>query len=110
MDSSSNKIHDFLLEFNDRDSFTEKMGFLCNYSLSEDELGIVLDQIPLTYKKYYETLGPNRLFSLGYNITRIEREYQATLFNKDDLKAQIYFRYQEGQRYSRNSIKDFKEI
>ena len=103
---TSYKIHDFLTEFNDRDSFTEKMGFLCNYPLSDDELGIILDQVPLNYKKYYETLGPDRLKALGYHITKVEREYQATLFNKDDLKAQIYFKYQLNHKYSRNSIKE----
>ena len=105
-DNSSNKIHDFLLEFNDKKTFREKMGFLCNYPLSENERGVVLDQIALDFKKYYETLGPERLKALAYNITNIEKEYNATLFNKDDLKAQIYFRYQEGQRYSRNLIKE----
>ena len=105
-DSSSNKIHDFIADFIDKQTFPEKIGMLCTYPLTDDERGIVLDQIPLTYKKYYETLGPERLKCLGYNITKIEREYQATLFNKDDLKAQIYAIYLTNNKYSRSSIKE----
>ena len=105
-DSSSNKIHDFLLEFNEKVYFKEKMRLLCNYPLTENERGIILDQIALEFKKYYETLGPERLKALNYDVSKIVKEYQATLFNKDDLKVQIYFNYQIGQRYSRNSIKE----
>ena len=102
----SDNIHNFLADFIDKRLFTEKMGMLCTSNLTESELGVILDQIPLTYKKYYETLGPDRLKALGYNITRVEKEYQATLFNKEDLKQEIYKIYQEGQRYSRNSLKE----
>jgi len=105
-DKFSNKIHDFLVDFLDKKLFREKMGMLCTYPLTDNERGIVLDQIPLTYKKYYEILGPSRLYALGYNITKIEKEYQATLFNKEDLKDKIYSNYQEGSKYSRNSIKE----
>ncbi len=105
-DKMSNKIHDFLSDFVDKKLFREKMGMLCTTNLTESELGIILDQIPLTYKKYYETLGPDRLKALGYHITKIEKEYQATLFNKDDLKDKIYLNYKEGNKYSRNSVKE----
>ncbi len=105
-DKSSNKIHDFLVDFLDKKLFREKMGMLCTAKLTSNELGIVLDQIPLTYKKYYETLGPARLRALSYDVTRIEKEYQAMLFDKDDLKKSIYSNYQEGSKYLRNSIKE----
>jgi hypothetical protein len=105
-DKSSNRIHDFLVDFLDKKLFREKMGMLCTTTLTSNELGIVLDQIPLTYKKYYETLGPSRLYALGYNITKVEREYQATLFDKEDLKQEVYKIYQVNQRYSKLSIKE----
>ena len=79
---------------------------LCTSNLTEAELGVVLDQIPLTYKNYYTTLGPDRLRALGYNDSLILKEYQATLFNKDDLKKEIFKLYQEGQKYSRNLVKE----
>ena len=82
------------------------MKLLCTTNLTESELGIILDQIPLTYKKYYETLGPDRLKALGYHITRVEKEYKAFLFDKDNLKDKIYSNYLEGNKYSRNSVKE----
>lgn len=103
---NSETVNNFLTEFTNKYIFREKMGMLCTYPLTDNERGIVLDQIPLTYKKYYEILGPSRLYALGYNITKIEKEYQATLFNKDNLKDKIYSNYQEGNKYSRNSIKE----
>ena len=105
-DNASNKIHDFLTDFTDKKLFREKMGMLCTYPLTDNERGIVLDQIPLTYKKYYETLGPDRLRALGYNITRVEKEYNATLFNKEDLKNHIYSNYSDGNKYSKSDIKE----
>jgi len=105
-DKSSNKIHDFLVDFLDKQLFREKMGMLCTAKLTNNELGIVLDQIPLTYKNYYETLGPARLRALSYDVTRIEKEYQATLFNKDDLRDKIYSNYQEGNKYSKSFLKE----
>ena len=102
----SDNIHNFLTDFIDKKLFTEKMGMLCTSDLTENELGVILDQIPLTYKKYYETLGPSRLKALGYNITLVDREYQATLFDKENLKQEVYKIYQEGSRYSRNSLKE----
>ena len=105
-DSSSDNIHNFLVDFIDRKLFTEKMGLLCTAKLTESELGVVLDQIPLTYKNYYTTLGPIRLRALGYHITKVEREYQATLFNKEDLKDKIYSNYNEGDKYSKSLLKE----
>jgi hypothetical protein len=105
-ESVSDNIHNFLTDFIDKKLFTEKMGMICTSNLTENELGVILDQIPLTYKKYYETLGPVRLKALGYNITLVDREYKATLFDKENLKQEVYKIYQEGSRYSRNSLKE----
>lgn len=105
-DNSSSNIYTFLSEFNDKKIFREKLSLLCNYPLSENEIGIVLDQIPLDFKKYYETLGPARLKALSYDVSRISKEYQATLFNKDDLKANIILNYDIGKKYSKSFIKE----
>ena len=105
-ESVSDNIHNFLADFIDKKLFREKMGMLCTSNLTESELGVILDQIPLTYKKYYETLGPERLKSLSYDITRIEREYNATLFNKDDLKREIFKLYHEKDKFSKADIKE----
>ncbi len=103
---NSGVVNNFLTDFLDKKLFREKMGMLCTYPLTDNERGIVLDQIPLTYKKYYETLGPDRLRALGYNITRVEKEYNATLFNKEDLKNHIYSNYSDGNKYSKSDIKE----
>jgi hypothetical protein len=104
-DKTSNRIHDFLVDFLDKKLFREKMGMLCTSNLTENELGIVLDQIPLTYKNYYTTLGPSRLRALSYDVSRIIKEYNATLFNKEDLKNKIYDNFQEGNKYLKSLIK-----
>ena len=96
----------FLEEFNSLSNFAEKMRLLCESTLKEEELDIILDQIPLTYKKYYSTLGPARCLANGYNITYIEKEYKDTLLDKNDIVKEIYNNFQEGEVYTKKFIKE----
>jgi len=63
--NSSSNISKFIEEFNSLPKFSDKMKFLCESKFSESEVCVILDQIPLTYKKYYQTLGPDRCRANG---------------------------------------------
>ena len=76
------------------------MRFLCEAGLSSEEINTVLDQIPLTYKKYYLTLGPERCRANGYSITEIKKEYD-NLFKIGDVRKAIYENFNEGEVYKR---------
>lgn len=96
---------EFIEEFNSLPKFCDKMKFLCESNFSENEICVILDQIPLTYKKYYQTLGPDRCRANGYNITDLKKECD-DLFVVVDVKEAIYKNFNEGDKYSLKELKE----
>ena len=80
---------------------------LCTYNYSTpDMIDLVLNQLGEDkIKSYYIALGPDRLYSLGYNQTKIEKELGIITFDKDNLNIQIYSNFQIGDRMSLSDIK-----
>ena len=104
--NNSSKINNFLLNFNSLLLFREKMSLLCETNFTEQELGIVLDQIPLEFRNYYQTLGPERCKALSYDVTYISREYSDLQFDKSKLQEKIYKTFQVNSKYSKSNIKE----
>lgn len=86
----------------------EKMKILCEYGLSRDAVNIVLAQIPDSdeIKSYYLSLGPQKLKSLSYDITRIRRAMGIITFSPDLLKQEIYSNFNEGEKYTLSNLKN----
>lgn len=104
-DTIGNTEKEFIEKFKSKKIFNDKMRFLCEGNFSESEICVILNQIPLTYKKYYLTLGPERCRANGYSITEIEKEYD-NLFKIGDVRKAIYENFNEGEVYSLKFIKD----
>jgi hypothetical protein len=104
-ETTSYNINKFLSEFDNLKGAYSKLKYLCNSSLNSIEIGIVLDQVPLIYKQYYEILGKERCIALGYDTTKLNKELLLLQFDKDDLKTEIYNNYQEGDKFSKSYIK-----
>ena len=96
---------EFIKKFNSLPKFCDKMKALCESSFSENEICVILDQIPLTYKKYYQTLGPERCRANGYNITNLKKECD-DLFVAKDVKEAIYKNFNEEDKYSLKELKE----
>ena len=108
-----NNIINFLKNFeNQTNKFYNKMKFLCESTLSKEEISVVLDQIPLTYKDFYTTLGPERCKANGYKLANIKAEFEATyLKDLNSLKSKILSEFKVGERYLKSDIKEkLKEI
>ena len=105
-DNSSYNIKQFLGEFEKLPNFYYRMKSLCENSLSELELDVILDQIPLTYKQYYELLGKDRCRALGYKKDQYDKYISDSKFNKEDLIREVQLVFQVGQRYTKNQIKE----
>ena len=69
-------IKKFLEDFDTLPNFSYKMKALCNNNFSESERLAIFDQVPLVYKIYYLTIGPERCRAHGYNVTDVKREYE----------------------------------
>ena len=107
--TGGHKLVQFLEEFDKLPVFYNKMKFLCESGFSEEEISVILDQIPLTYKKYYSTLGPERCKANGYCSTVIEKEYKNLFTIKgsiEDINNKIYNEFQEGEAYTLKFIKE----
>jgi hypothetical protein len=104
--NSIGNIKKFITNFNNLKDFPAKMKYLCTYPLTEQERGVVLDQIPIMYKNYYETLGPERCRANGYMKLDIEREYSDLQFDKNVLASEIRNTFEVGEKYTKNYIKE----
>jgi hypothetical protein len=106
-DSTRNNIRDFIDEFESKSGFYDKMKFLCEAKLTKAEILSILDQIPLTYKDFYRTLGPDRCKANGYNKTKLKREFDNMfLIDFIKLKSEILSEFKVGERYLKSEIKE----
>ena len=103
---SSNDITNFLSEFNNQKSFYDKMKMLCNSELNKDTIITLLDYIPLTYKTFYLSLGPERCKALGYNKTYLDRELALQKFEVNNMIPEIHNTFKVGEIYSLADIKE----
>ena len=75
-DIVNQEVSEFLKVYTGLTTIYDKLKLLCEYGLSQDAIQIVLGQINDSdeIKSYYTSLNPDRLKTLGYNVTRIKKE------------------------------------
>ena len=99
-------VSNFLFKFHSLNNFPAKMKLLCTTDLTDDCIKSVLNYLPLTYKLYYEILGPDRCRACGYIKTDVEKEFRDLKFNKQDLADRIYDIFKINKKYTKYEIKD----
>ena len=95
---------DIVIKFKDLPTFRDRMKFLCTEDI--DNISDILNQIPLVYKVYYITLGPDRCKALNYEITKLSREFSDIQFDKAKLEDEIYKVFTIGEKYTKSEIKN----
>ena len=96
-----------LIQFNVLTTFKDKMGYLCTL-----EPPVVLNlsgAIPEEFLNYYRVLGPERIYSLGSEKNKLDKEYLWTINSQvvdSDLLGDIYNTFKIGNRYTKSDIKD----
>lgn len=109
-----NIIDSNLCEFNHLSLFTSKMKYLCELDLSEAQMSLFLDQIPLIYKNYYNLLGKDKIKSLGYRKDRLEAECEGmknSFKSRNEVLEDIQSLYPIGTRVLVSKVKaDLQEI
>ena len=62
------------------------MRYICELSnrVSETTMDLFLDQVQITYKNYLLVLGPERLYSLGYDVTLVKKAYDDLINSLED--------------------------
>lgn len=99
-------ILNFLEDFEKNDIFREKMRLLCECDLSEEEVSVILDQVPLTYKNYYLSIGPKRCKALNYSKNLIEKEFNSLFVSQESIEEKIYQVFKVNDIYTKKFIKE----
>lgn len=95
-----------LATFNSYSDFYSKMKFLCELDLMEEVKLLILDQSPIMYKNYYLGLGPDKLKSIGYSITKANKVMgDKNRLKLEVVKSKILSTFEIGKRYSLYDIK-----
>ena len=108
--TSTDKITEFLVQFDSYTQFTDKMKFLCDNvrNFTEEEFSSILDSVNIVFKNYYITLGRERIRSLQYKKSVLDSEYQRqknNQFNSRNLDDIIYSEFKVGEKYLKSYIK-----
>ena len=103
--SSDENVQSFFRGFNELPGFYSKMKAVCEAPLTDLERSYVLVKLPIEFRKYYETLGPDRLRALGYKEAEIKKEIKDLKIDLDSLSKKIFSKFKEGEKYSKADIK-----
>lgn len=106
-DISNRRVSEFIGEFDKKKTYYEKMRFLCESSLSNEEVEMFLYQLPDSdiIKSHYKSLGPQKLKSISYNSTRANKELGIVMFSPELLMDEIYSNFSEGEKYTLSNLK-----
>ena len=107
-DITNQEVSSFMKIYDSYKTRYEKLKLLCEYSLSQSAIKIILGQISDSdeIKSYYLALGPQRLKNLGYDVTRIKRELGIVTFSPELLREEIYSNFKEGEKYILSDLKN----
>lgn len=104
------KVQEFFREWNTAPTvYMERVKMICEFIFSNPELKEAIinnladsDKI----KQQLIVVGPERIASLGYNLTRINKEMGIVIFDRETLNVVIYNEFKIGEKYPNKYIKD----
>ena len=101
------EIENFMLTYESLPRLYDKLKYLCEYKPQSSEFSrsIVNHITEKHFREYYEILGLERCKSLGYNITKLNKELGVVSFDRSILDGLIYGGFQVGNRYSLIQVK-----
>ena len=97
----------FLCIYETYTTIHDKLKMLCEYPVQKEVIELVLHQISDSdeIKSYYLSLGPKKLKSLGYNVTKIKRELGIVIFSLELLNNTIHLNFNPGEKYTLSELK-----
>lgn len=113
LDPIVEEVNNFKIGFRSLRYFTDKMRYLCNAEVSKKALETILSQVvPVEYSTYYLVLGPEKIKSLSYQKSKLEKEYiKASTGECSSISELFYSVFPIGRRLSLLDAKlDIKNI
>ena len=105
----TDEAENFLRKFEESPYFTDKMRLLCESSFIGRDLDDILNCVPMIFKNYYITLGPDKIRNLQYKNSVLSAEYERIKNNQQNssnLEELIYSVFQVGGKYLKSDIKN----
>ena len=82
----------------------EKYMYICN--LPESTALALLPHLPTSFQNYYTVLGPRRMRSLWYDVTKMRKEYEGIIGNQGvDIRSLIISGFEVGKVYPKSEVK-----
>lgn len=99
----------FFSEYDQLTTYVEKIHLICDFILLNPEFSeMVINNLSDSdkIKQQLIVVGPERIASLGYNLTRINKEMGITIFDKSSFDSEIFKYFKLGERYTKKYIKE----
>ena len=109
IDSCPEKIKDIMIGYNSLTTYVERIRYICKCLLEFPEMSELIISNLSDHDKIKQQLivvGVPRIRSLGYNLTKINREIGITIFDRSTLDSVIYEEFTIGKRYTKKYIKE----
>lgn len=108
--TNSPEILKFINDFNNVSHFTNKMKLLCTTKLNEEDLNIILLQIPIDYFTIYNTLSLDKIKALCYKRGELMKECNKVLsdskITSGDIKSEFAKVFIVGEKYTIANVKN----
>lgn len=102
-------VRDFMSKFNYYRQYTQKMKFLCESleSFTNNQISIILSQIPIEYSTYYTVLGPTKIKALNYQKSKLDNALSDKISLVIGKTGELIFnKFKIGDKLSNAEIKE----
>ena len=103
------KIQEFFRYWNSmKKVYVDRIKYMCEFLIQFPEFTErILMNLKETDKirQHIFTLGPEKIMSLGYNLTRINQAMGIIVFDRSNLDREIYTKFKPGDKYSKANLK-----
>ena len=109
-DIINNEISEFLKHYQELTIKKDRLKLLCDLDEADDTkevINIVLNQLQDSdqVKSYFVNLGSKRIRELSYNVTLIKKELGIVTFSPELLEAEVYSKFNEGEKITLSDAK-----
>lgn len=109
-DTINNKISEFLKHYQELTIKKDRLKLLCDLDEADDTkevINVVLNQLQDSdqVKSYFVNLGSKRIRELSYNVTLIKKELGIVTFSPELLEAEVYSKFNEGEKITLSDAK-----
>lgn len=109
-DTINNEISEFLKHYQELTIKKDRLKLLCDLDEADDTkevINVVLNQLQDSdqVKSYFVNLGSKRIRELSYNVTLIKKELGIVTFSPELLEAEVYSKFNEGEKITLSDAK-----